>query len=950
MKKTANLVKRILSFVLVCAFCLTAFGCKSKNPSTSKPGEKKTFITVNLSEKTISAKQSVKVYVTAQDEDGNDLNYKVTTSDTSILVALGVKNEDGEVEFSVSLKSGATVKEDTDVDVIAYLADNEQKQAKRTIKVLKNISTAKDSISIKLVDGKNNVSKSILRPGDDPLDLSVSMTLADYTDKSYNVEFTDGSGKAIDTLVYDATAKTVAIKTGAGVTARQAVTMTVSSTVKPSLKQSISLWVLPALESEIVTEDMIAAISNQSITVTGTLKDIRKYNSDPDKDSSVNYEFSVEMEPGKWKGDWNYSENKSGVISNTYVQGAAYGTDGHHKTEELYVNKNNVVSRKDVKDSDGELLMWETRHFYNHAGGWTSDDGESKNGFVADQFVEVSADEDGTLVEYITTPGTVVFDPVLFTYTYIPSDDDRFVSYLAWSFTPLMSQNDSIEHIYFRVSGEGDNAKIDKIIFQTMKSDLVTSDSDGGTTTVGSAYTQVEMGFSKAGSTTVTEPQVHEKQEGFIKGSIDALANAFSKFGTGKNYSFKMLETSSYSPSRDESDYTVEGTPSDSTGSSSNGADSDFDSSDLPTSIGSSAYKGWVTENGAIIKRVVAIEGLSGTVYSNTRTGYKNNGDGTYDVLDYSTDTQKYYGKKVKTGDFFDALPSFDVAAEIFRYKKNEDAGNSKLLLTYELIDSAIVGEVAKALCLNMYAKDAVATTDGERPFMVTVQVDYDSNNQIIPSSAVLTTVGFAYDILGIYGGYYQTVYSNVGNTAIADNVFDGYVRRQMPADWDAYGTLKYYSEHSTQKGVEYISGSELVKKVFGDAVATNANFKKLPRALAEIFDDNVTPQGHDYDEDDLDSEGNRTYIDTIGFTAQLDDHDEYLHINDYDGFLAKATEKLAAIGFTADASNTGKVGSRRYAAFVNNQLGLTVYFENYNLYYFTIDICKTGDWTKPKN
>ena len=99
-----------------------------------------------------------------------------------------------------------------------------------------------------------------------------------------------------------------------------------------------------------------------------------------------------------------------------------------------------------------------------------------------------------------------------------------------------------------------------------------------------------------------------------------------------------------------------------------------------------------------------------------------------------------------------------------------------------------------------------------------------------------------------------------------------------------------------------------------------------------------------------MDSEGNQTYIDTIGFTAQLDDHDEYLHINDYDGFLAKATEKLAAIGFTADASNTGKVGSRRYAAFVNNQLGLTVYFENYNLYYFTIDICKTGDWTKPKN
>lgn len=942
MKKATNALKRIVSFLLVCMLVVPFAACKKKTDGGNTQGS----ITMVLSANKIASGETVTVAVAVS--NAKDPTYQVKSLNPAILEVVA-NTDGGSVSYSLKIKNGATVEKDTDVQVRAFLSSDESVEDVKTITVKANATTSKSSISINTVNPENGSEKYVLRVGDTKgLKLKVDLEVP-YDDKSFTVKFDNDS-----LITYDKDSQTIKVKDGVSITDKVPVTVTVTSVAAPKLSQKITLTVKPPLKGDSVgdlTQAMLDELADSQITVNGVVKDVVKYNAGEGKSSENSYITSVEMDGDKWKGTWGKDETDPSLNSNIYAKGDSFTLNGkgYHKTEELYVDKTNAVSAKVLKDSEGEFLTWEGRHYYNHINGWTDDNGTSHEGLKVGKFEEV----DDNVFRYDIEFGTTKTDYSTWQEIYYPSEDDYLMLYIAWSFTPILSSNDTIENFYVYLAEVDGVKKISRIDVETFKTDITKYDSSSGKdVTIGYSNTVCSLSFDNVGSTVVANPSAHEE---INNTKYEAFRKALAKMTNVSSYTFKMTEESTYSPTLDPSDYEMSGGLGDEEiGGGTAGSEwKDFSTKPFDSETGEVGYRGLVTTDGALINRTIKYENYIDNPYTTSVSGYKQNNDGTYDIFEYSDGMLR--GKYKKNGTFASLMPDFNVSPYIFKWSQTgsvEGSENSEAY-TFVLRDSAITEEVAKAFCLATYAKDAISSVDKSMSFMVTVKADFDKSGNL--TDATLVKVGFAYDIYEIYGGYYTTVYSNVNNTVLPAGIFDAehYVGKKVPESWADYKGITYYNDFSTASDAtrSTVSGDKLAELVFGKTVAENANFNKLPAALSKAFDDHVNGPWHDYDASGVDSAGKTTYESYITFRLQSDDYDANMIINDYDGLIETLKEQLATCGFEYVEANSGKVGqSRRYHSFVNNELKLQFVFENWGNAHFEATLGAAGFWTKPEN
>ena len=166
----------------------------------------------------------------------------------------------------------------------------------------------------------------------------------------------------------------LSVKEGATIKFDTAVTVTATAKADRNATASKTITIIaPVVEGRVgdLTSEMIQAIGNSSITVTGTLTDIYFDNYQSYLNSETVYDMYVEMEDGKWKGAWKVQSDDS-YITDSYRKGAKDGVKDYngnigHQMEKIYINKNNQVAVSAVKDYMSYPAIWESQHLWNQS-------------------------------------------------------------------------------------------------------------------------------------------------------------------------------------------------------------------------------------------------------------------------------------------------------------------------------------------------------------------------------------------------------------------------------------------------------------------------------------------------------------------------------------------------------------------------------------------------------
>lgn len=699
----------------------------------------------------------------------------------------------------------------------------------------------------------------------------------------------------------------------------------------PTITASKSYYVMaPVVEGQVtgangnvLTTQLIQALGNKNITVNAAVTDV--YVADDGSEEEVEYKSTVKMDEGKWYGEW-YAVVEDGVTPNVIVDSyrkssttaKTYETDYStgistvvegHAFEKVYINKDNEVASQIQTDSRSYPYLWENNHLWNHMEEFASD--------VATKFVYRETED---VFEFywksVDSDGNVnIFDAY----------DEYLMTYLAYSFTPMLS--DTFENLYIKM----EDGEITQLLVKTAE------------TVSGSSryYTEVVFTFENIGETEVPEPQVYSADS-----RNEALATAIEKMKNATSYTFSTEEIATSSPSYDESDYTI-------------------DSASTAASFPMGAATGTVGITGKLVKGNAVLIKETG-MYTSTMegdapywmsySGYKDNGDGTYDEFVYNSSTQRLEGTHQYSGTLNDMLPSWDFNVNIFKFNGSQTDANGKTVTKYVLRDSTISGEVAKEVCMHSNVKNTVSSSQ----YAFEIAVDSDGN-------VVYTSFPYEYSS---YAGYCKTTYSKVNSTAFTDE-FDTYVQRVLP-EWSDIETSTYYYKHTNDfkkydcydedKDDPYHVGvcdhvatlDTVIYNVFG---LTTAQFPTMA-TFRQIFGDNIyTPYFFEYDVTEL-ADGSKQYTDYVFFTAQAPA--EYLddkgNLSDAK-FLELYAKMISAfeganLGITASASNTdytgGTIGqSDRWVAFANDNIIISL--NNNHTKYFWIEIHKLGDWTLKK-
>ena len=267
------------------------------------------------------------------------------------------------------------------------------------------------------------------------------------------------------------------------------VTLTATSVEDPSKKASKGLTVkAPYIEGQVgeLTSEMLAELGNDSITVTSTLTDYYQDFNQSYNSGTTEYEMVVYMEEGKWSGSWNHKPvnefDEPVVITDNYRKSAndgytdAYGNSGY-ALEKVYIDKNNQVATKVVKDYQSIPAVWEAQHLWNHL------DNLQINKF------SYNAEEE--IYEYAIDASS--------------ESDQYLMTYLAYSLTPLLSE--TFAELYLVI----EDGAIVKMVCQTQyiysgeyydENNQVHYDS--------LSYSVVELVFSNIGSTVVADPAPYD--------------------------------------------------------------------------------------------------------------------------------------------------------------------------------------------------------------------------------------------------------------------------------------------------------------------------------------------------------------------------------------------------------------------------------------------------------
>ncbi len=872
-------------------------------------------ITLSLASTYIRNGQSVKVTVNVKD---GSTDYTVTTDKPDL-----VKNYQG----SLVVVNPADV--NTTVTVTAYLNSDPN------VKVSKTIQYLADEETITVVP----VEASGVTVNDDG---SVSIE----NDGAVTLDVTTSKGSKSFIYVVDADKQYVTIDnatrtiSSTGVNkVQRVVTVVVALQEDMDIFTTLTLKIggkITSTDTEKVfgdihfTVDMLEAWGNMSVTSTGKYSDIYVNLVDGSLDSTTTYDFTVKMQNGtRWLGSWNAEGVTNNILSDLYFQGendvVDYNGIEGKALMSAYINKDNQVSYKMVTNYNSLPAIWQQQHYWNHL----ADLAAYFADFEVDQ--DLSSDEVG-----------------VFKYTVDVNDTDSLylMTYIPWALTPISA--DTLETIYFYVGTNG----LVKIVGETELLWYGGTD-DQNTDGDATAYSQskFELTLSDLGSTLVNDPTPYEvsadQQEYITKLQevIDAMALA-------TNYTFKAIDTTTYQPTIDSSDYEISGASV----SYARRNSIKIGGVDINTTINQVGLQGVVaTQQGIIILGDTMMyqsvsentnpyrtdwEGyINYDVYSAFNADFANTSiypAGTYDHFVRSNGA--YVGDRKYAGTVSDILPGWTFSADLFECSYNPIAKT----YTYILKSSAVVRDIAMEISMHTNADDAEAIS-GQ---VFTIILDENFN---------LVSATYPYSLVqGTYLGYITTNFYNVGSTQFTtdeiNDLFSDYTPRQWMSSWDQY-TVKYYSAtHSTLDSNDAPADVAL-KDAYGE---NYLDILPSPAWLLNIFGDTLSGPFYDWSQKGVDDNGNATYKEWIGFKASSNKYDENAKILNYDEISDKiAAEFTEARGWKYDAANSGELKSAstglvhdRYITYINESAGIMIVFENNMTKWFDIDIYKIGEWS----
>lgn len=689
----------------------------------------------------------------------------------------------------------------------------------------------------------------------------------------------------------------VSIDKSVAFTVDKLVTVTATSKADPTKSDKKTLIVrAETIEGRVgdLTSDMLVALGNASITVKGHVTDYYNDYVQSANNSEHHYETLVEMEDGKWKGTWYAQGSEETAVTTLYRRGTTTGLKDYYGNvgtaiEELYIGKNNTAVAKQITDYMSIPSLWETQHLWNH-------------------FANLNIEKFSYDVEH---------ERYVYSVDLENEEDAYLMTYFAFCLTPMLDSSDTIANFYFEVK----DGQITRMVAETVKETV--TDNDGNVEQA--AYTMMTFTFSEIGSTTVTDPEPFEAPE-----KAELLKAAIEKMKSARNYTYRVVDTTTRSVSASDDDYTLESL-------SANGkltAMATGKYTNTTATTGTVGCIGFVTEDAIVFADTMKYSAsMDGKDYSTTYTGYKDNGDGTYDI--FASNKGTLYGTKRVSGNIFDAMPKFDFSENIFELY-DETTRNGVKRYTFKLRESAITRDVTLEMSAYKYASSAYASI--ERDLRIVV----DENGNLV------STV-FPYNISDNYIGYCTTTYEKFGTTELYENAFEGYVQREIKNNWNQYDVKYYHPNHTTLEGDVEAKASTVFEAIYGADVAATL---PTPELLMSIFGDNLSGPFFNW-KDETGENGETIYKDYLSITTVSGEYDENAKITNYDEIIEQLTEALKSVGFKVSAANTDTSGgesgrSNRYVTFTNDS-GVQIVVENNFTRYFWIYFYKVGDWSLTK-
>ncbi len=745
-----------------------------------------------------------------------------------------------------------------------------------------SVEDQKDPVTISIESSSDRI-----RVGEE-VELTVTVSNADDTSYVWSV---DEAGMALVQIADNV----LTIKDDAVINIDTNIVLTATANADSKAKASKTIRVVaPVVEGRVgeLTSEMIESLGNESITVSGTLTDVYFSNYYPEFNGNTVYDMTVEMEDGRWRGMWNL-QGSTAVIEDNYRKGADDGVKDYngnvgHALEKLHINKNNEVSVTTVKDYMSIPAIWESQHLWNHISNL------NVNKFVYD------------------------IDNDLYVYTVEENDMNSLylMTYLSYSLTPMLS--DTLVEIAFTV----EDGAITKLTGRTERLyeglDEQSGEFDAYSDTI------IEVTFSNVGMTVVKNPTPFESPE-----HADLLTEALSEMKTLKNYTFNTVDTTVSAPSGGGDDYEL--SVGGSTGVTTYGVNTGA------TATGTVGTVGYVTEDKILLHETGKYSyGMDDKLYTHSYSGYLQNADGTYDYFESKSGILT--GKRKYAGSMFDAMPGFEVSANIFNFAgmETERIGNAMVpVYKFVLRESAITREVGMEFSLD--GKDAKANISNDLTIWV---ANMNGKN-------VLYKTQIPYDLVsGTYLGYYTTTYGARGTTTIKDEYFEGYVPRTIPQTW-ADTVTKYYQVNF--EGNTYEENTQtVIDATYGEAG------KDLPSVTMffELFGDCMNGPFYDWKETaDVDASGNKIKKGHVSINVAVDDSlvDENTRIIDFDAMVEKINEKFIENGFEKSLANTDLTGgesgrSDKYLTFIKGDI--MVVLQNNNTRFFFIYFYTVGSWS----
>lgn len=655
----------------------------------------------------------------------------------------------------------------------------------------------------------------------------------------------------------------------------------------------------PVIQGQVgeLTQEVLGEIANPAITINGVVTDYYTDFHNSFNNKTTAYDYVVMMSEGRWYGSWNVKGNTANVIADNYRKGEEdgirdqYGNYGH-ALERLYIDKNNEVAAKYIKDYMSVPAVWEAQHLWNHLGNL-----------------------DVTRFDYDENEEVYVY-----TLDVTSEDDLYLMTYLSYSLTPILS--DTLAQLKLTI----EDGHITKLVALT---EVLYYGSETREEADAMSYTEVEMSFTNIGTTIVPNPSPFTAPE-----NVELLEAAIERMQNLSNYTYSAKDTTTYAPSGDAGDYEMD-TLSVSTGTgtivslSANAAmlSSASKIRDYTSSTGVVGEVGRVTANAILVEKTGKYSySLDDKLYYTNYTGFKQNLDGTYDEFKYSSDVDAFIGTRKVSGNILDLLPNFDFSAYLFEYEGSKNGNH-----IFVLREGDITRDLAMEVSMHSYAKDAEQSTSCTFTIVVS------------PEGYIVETK-YAYNLTDVYYGIIDTKYSNFETTELPDYTFNGYVPREWKTSWSQYD-IKYYSpNHSTRDPYVEASTQEVFDKLFGTAAADIPT----PDVFLEIFGDLLYGPFFDYKESGVDAEGNTTYIDYVSINTQSSEYDENSRITNYEELMNEIITALQELGYTLDESNTDTTGGEsglrdRYVCLYKGNVEIVI--TNNHTKHISIYFYKLGDW-----